>query len=351
MSLREKYHGEEAFENEIKAYSVVVPILRKISPLPYPTCLFSGCDNNGNALLILEDLRNSGYFSVDRLKVLNLEQSELVIRKFAQLHATSMVLRIVHRTEFDRAKGALNDYMFTATAADGQNNSIRSSFESMVRLCLKSGRRNNADGLLSHSLEFIERHFSNFQLYEIARRLVTREVDENLKAICHGDAWMNNFMFRQQTESGGCEDVKLLDLQVMRHAPPTTDLLHFLYSSTDPKLRREHYSGLLGSYQRTFIECIDSLAGPHCREKSEVAEKIRKLKAQHSLDLVLERMRRDSLYGLAQFILLLPVFTYESSRILNPSEDDDEPAEYQRRLRETLLEFDAMGVLREEFLP
>lgn len=258
------------------------------------------------------------------------------------MHATSMVLRIVDRKEFDRVLLNVNDYMFVNTE---EINTFPRFFENMVVQSLLSMRENNKDRRLDKVIAFFEKHLANFKLYSIAQRLVTRETDENLLAICHGDSWKNNFMFRETTK-GLVDDVKLIDLQVMRYTSPTIDLLHFLYSSTDTELRREHYDDLMDIYQRTLLEYIESMAAPHLSNVQTRAQ-IQHLKAVHRVEQVKERMHKNSIYGLAQFILLLPIFTYGTSLLVSPGVA---PVEFHQTLRETLLEFEGMGVLREEFL-
>lgn len=342
---REDYNGNEAFLNEIRAYSTVVPILASISPhqqLPYPRCHFSGFHNK-DEVIVLEDLTQSGYSTPNRLKTLNFQQCDLVLRKFAHLHATSMVLRIVNRKDFNRALRCIDDYIFTP----GKVNCLPKFFEEMAARCLRCLRRNNEDGKLCAAIAFYEQHFLDRQLFSVAQRLVRREKDENLLTICHGDSWLNNLMFRQNAE-GLVDDVKLLDLQVMRYTSPTIDLLHFLYSSTDTQCRDQYFDKLMGSYQEALMQSIDEMAEPYL-DSLEVRERIEHLKSLHTEDLVKERMHRNSLYGLAQFILTLPVFTCTPTVLLNP-DVNSEPEEFSRRLRETVLEFYERGALKEEFL-
>lgn len=343
--IRKICNADEAFSNEIQAYSTIVPILNSISQiksLPYPTCLFSGRDQSECEVIVLEDLKDSGYFTADRLTPLNFEQCNLVLRNFAQLHATSMVLRIVDRKQFDRALECINDYFFSKDKV----NSLSSFLENMVRKCLKDTKANNKDGLLSEPITFLE-HCTKGKLFRVAQNIVQRERDENLMTICHGDSWLKNFMFKEDA-NGSVVDVKFVDLQIMRHTSPTIDLLHFFYSSTDTTLRNQYYDQLMVNYQEALIGFIDEMTNPHL-DKDGVRERISHLKALYTVDLVRERMDKNSLYGLAQFLLLLPIFTYPESKLLKP-EDGDEPQEFTWRLRQTVLEFQDRGWLKEEFL-
>lgn len=86
LSRRRLFRCDEAFANEISAYRRLVPVLNRFvahtgQSLPIPKCLFAGNDNSGD-LVVLEDLRESGYRMVDRLKGLDVEHCRLVMKVF-----------------------------------------------------------------------------------------------------------------------------------------------------------------------------------------------------------------------------------------------------------------------------
>ena len=109
---------------------------------------------------------------------------------------------------------------------------------------------------------------------------------------------------------------------------------------------------MLQSYARSLREAIDLFAQSHL-EREGVREEVERLKAKFTVEGVMSQARRYSLYGLCQFVLLLPVFTFGTDQLVKVpvQEDAPVPREYERRLRETMLEFQAMGVMTEEFLP
>lgn len=84
LSRRRLFRCDEAFANEISAYRRLVPVLNRFvahtgHSLPIPHCLFAGTDNAGD-LVVLEDLRESGFRMVDRLKGLDVEHCRLVMK-------------------------------------------------------------------------------------------------------------------------------------------------------------------------------------------------------------------------------------------------------------------------------
>lgn len=93
-SRRQLFRCDEAFANEIAAFTLLVPQLEAIDvrALPFPRCLFAGTDAAG-ALIVLEDLRSTlpsiggtniggggGYMMVDRLRGLDYTHCRLVMQ-------------------------------------------------------------------------------------------------------------------------------------------------------------------------------------------------------------------------------------------------------------------------------
>lgn len=81
VSRRELFRCDEAFENEIAAYCHVIPVFRKNFPqqVPYPICLFAGKDIDGE-VVVLEDLCETGYKMVNRLKGLDYDHCKIVVQ-------------------------------------------------------------------------------------------------------------------------------------------------------------------------------------------------------------------------------------------------------------------------------
>lgn len=100
-SRRQLFRCDEAFNNEIAAFTRLVPDLMAFaqhkaidvdaryrttteddaaeSILPIPRCLFAGCDAAGE-LIVLEDLRAGGFRMVDRLQGLDFAHARLVMQ-------------------------------------------------------------------------------------------------------------------------------------------------------------------------------------------------------------------------------------------------------------------------------
>lgn len=81
ISRRQLFRCNEAFSNEISAYCHLISTFRTFTKgmVPYPQCIFAGYDDHGDAV-ILEDLRQSGYRMVNRLKGLDYEHCKIVMK-------------------------------------------------------------------------------------------------------------------------------------------------------------------------------------------------------------------------------------------------------------------------------
>ena len=59
--------------------------------------------------------------------------------------------------------------------------------------------------------------------------------------------------------NGDLEDLRTLDLQVMRVTSPALDILYFLNTSTDPKIRKTHFTEWLKIYHDKLTSCLKDL--------------------------------------------------------------------------------------------
>lgn len=81
IKRRELFRCDNAFTNEIAAYCHLIPVLKTFSndSLPYPNCLFAGCDDRGE-IIAMEDLSRHGYQMANRVQGLDFEHCSLVMR-------------------------------------------------------------------------------------------------------------------------------------------------------------------------------------------------------------------------------------------------------------------------------
>lgn len=84
LSRRQLYRCEEAFSNEINVYRHVVPLLCRYSQQPlFPKCHIAETDDgspNGEAIIVLQDLKASEFRMQNRLAGLELRHCLLVMK-------------------------------------------------------------------------------------------------------------------------------------------------------------------------------------------------------------------------------------------------------------------------------
>lgn len=85
QSRRELFRCNEAFTNEIAAYTHLIPqfktSIQNLPENPLPLCIFAGNDGHDD-IVIMEDLRLDGYRMANRLVGLDLEHSRMVMEVF-----------------------------------------------------------------------------------------------------------------------------------------------------------------------------------------------------------------------------------------------------------------------------
>jgi hypothetical protein len=68
-------------------------------------------------------------------------------------------------------------------------------------------------------------------------------------------------MFRHDAVTGKPTDVKIFDLQIIRYAPPSRDLLHFIYC-LNPTFRKEHEKEV----HLAILRCFEGQNFPHLKK-------------------------------------------------------------------------------------
>uniref|UniRef100_A0A182J6T0 CHK domain-containing protein n=1 Tax=Anopheles atroparvus TaxID=41427 RepID=A0A182J6T0_ANOAO len=347
---RQLFRCDEAFENEITAYTSIIPILQRIAPydLPYPKCLTADSDDRGDRI-VLEDLTTSGFTMVDRRIGLSYAHCSAVMKELAKLHAVSLALKHGHPAQYGDVCAKVREIVFCPEAADFYTHSLETS----LRGALDSLRYSNRAGDLDRPIKAIEGLTG--RLYRIMSGLVCDGVDESWRVICHGDTWVNNLMF-----SADARHVKLIDLQTMRCTTPVIDILHLLYTSTGREVRQHHTADLLLQYRRTLL---DALAEHLCGSPNPAAANalLHHFEDQFSYARLRTEYDRCLPYGLGIAMWLLPAVTFNPNQILDLDEvtindfktNNHEKkiaqmvsVDYHTRMRDIALELYDQGVLQ-----
>ncbi|CAG7725729.1 unnamed protein product [Allacma fusca] len=197
--------------------------------------------------LLMEDIRLSGFKMANRLKGLDAHHCRLVLTELGKFHALEMM---------DSFKPVMESLMSASDKMVGESFGT----DSDIYIHYKKFAENDTVETM--------RIFLEYQLYDMDNiesfLRVKTEFPANFEkgpwlTTCHGDCWVNNFLFRYNEDGSKPEEVCLLDFQLMREACPTTDLAYFIYTSVDGPTRTKHLKDFLKLYHDTFAATCDQL--------------------------------------------------------------------------------------------
>jgi hypothetical protein len=211
--------------------------------LPIPKCYHarypSGDDSPVESVLVLENMKSSGYSVVEFSTGLTIEQAESALAAVAKLHGLSLALKIKEGKPLD----VKYPFLFqTSRATDSYQQLVERGLPQVARFL------ESRPGL-ERIMEALGRLKSETK--EVIASLLAPE--EPLALITHTDFWCNNLLFR---DDGTC---KLLDWQMVTYSRPTNDVALLIVSSLSAELRRANTPRLLDSYWSEFTKVSSSL--------------------------------------------------------------------------------------------
>ena len=182
------------FKREVLMYTKVLPAFvafqreKKIKEVDgffnFPKCYFAEFDEVlQDSVVIMEDLKASGYAMWDKFAPTNFEHSRLVMEALGRLHAISFAMKDQRPNIFNEFK-ELNDFM----VAD-----MPETFRQMM------------DGYMDRAIANLPEHATvaknkmlelKLELREISKWLVSGKNAEPFAIVGHGDCWSNNFMYK-----------------------------------------------------------------------------------------------------------------------------------------------------------
>lgn len=371
---RNLFRCDVAFKNEIAAYLDLIPALKKFSNdnLPYPNCIFAG-DLDGE-IIAMEDLGKQGYRMTDRLKGLDLDHCSLVlkvrlstiilfyllslkqiyyslIQELAAFHAISLAMKVFDKKTFFEAERKMHEVVFTENAREFYSQVLDNTLNGAVS---SLSSFSNANGELDKPIEILKR-LKGEQLYSIMEEHVKNSSD-TWKVICHGDLWINNFMFHYH--NGKVKHVKFVDLQTIRYSNLTCDVLMLIYSSTEGELRHSHLDHLLGIYRESLISNLrDYLEKKHWK-------KLQQLEEEFTTENIKKEFAVRSLFGLGTSLWVMPAITFKSlanemdnfvdsligTEVQENRDEVRQPKEFHLRVRDIVKEFYDRGFLDNIFI-
>lgn len=195
---RQQFGSMELFRREVFMYNEVIPEFMKLQQerkiqasqgfYEFPKIYYAEYnDELDDSLIIMEDLKESGFELWDKFKPTPYENAKLIMKALGKFHALSFALR-VHKPELfakyrEQAKDLLSEKF-----AQEQLVAMTKSYVDQAVGTLDPGnvkQRNRVSQL-----------GDNFA--DVLKMLTDGELDDAFAVISHGDCWSNNFMYQYQ---------------------------------------------------------------------------------------------------------------------------------------------------------
>ncbi|XP_011498458.1 PREDICTED: uncharacterized protein LOC105362673 [Ceratosolen solmsi marchali] len=236
-----------------------------------------------DAVLLMENLKVRHFHSMNRQQGLDYYHAKQAIDQLARFHALGRALKYKNPAFFEEATKIINVSPFKMST--NEFNDIVQHLINMI--CTDSRIAKYKDRLQN--------------LIDIGCNFITpSEISEPWITFAHGDFWVNNIMF--QEESSNIKNIKFVDFQLMKLSSPLNDIPYFICGSVDINTINEHFDDLLDTYYTKFIKVLNSV---HC----DVSPFTRK-----TFD---ENLKLQGQAELLHCLLAVKFFTIEISNELN----------------------------------
>lgn len=361
---RQLFHCDAIFANEITAYNNIIPPFIQFScnRLPFPQCIFAGTDNHSSDIIVLEDLCSAGYSRANRWDKLTYAECSQVmtvsiankhfsfyfelqckyLKELGNLHAISFAMKSVNPDAFHSVRIQIKEISYEKTDTTRQT----LLYDDSLLRGIKSVKTTNTleGGGYTKIITKLEKLAGN--LSKIIQTLLA-DGEECWNVICHGDCSMNNLMLKRNNDK--TVEVKLIDLQAMRYGSAITDLLYFIYSSTERTLRINHLDQLIGDYHTSLVYSLKLYVNDQ--------ETRQELETRYTYQSIQKEFKNNGLYGLGIGLWLLPALTFNRGHVIDleslssdtteliQSVDDLLTADYHRRVKDVVMDMDEMGCL------
>lgn len=213
-----------------------------------PNCYFSRI----NDVIILDDLSTVGYTALTPNTKLEYNALIMGVRELAKLHSSSLILEEV---------------LSKSAGKDVRLSDIYGEYLQEVIFLPDATFMKDLDGMVvnyimyfisafsyanGHSTEKLKEKADSFynSIFE-----KVKQSNKYRNVLCHGDAYVSNMLFKFNSQTD-CEDVKLIDFQILRYCPPTLELLFLLIQNTTKENLDRHFNSLVDEYYRTVSETL-----------------------------------------------------------------------------------------------
>lgn len=195
------------------------------------------------AVIILENLKYSGFGTEDRIYGLDEKHTKFALEELAKLHALTIALKLKKPQIFEKIK---EDVMLDV---------LNETTEKCVLDMIRKGQADVKDiEEVKPYLDRIERTIE----YGVELNKNAAEPEEPWATLVHNDFWVNNMMFRHDAR-GELVGVKIVDFQLGVYDTGVNDLLFFLVSSANKDILDHKFDDMIDYYYHSFIKSLKML--------------------------------------------------------------------------------------------
>ncbi|KAK0098767.1 hypothetical protein PV326_003428 [Microctonus aethiopoides] len=239
----------DIFRVELMVFENIIPILERLVGKQMAPRFF--CGSTCPPKIILEDLSPFGFENICRKQGLSIHHTLKAIEGIAQFHAASVAFN-------EKQPGYLQH--FRSRSLSEMTNEGTYDFLNFIIRQLADKIRYWPEPWAPHA----SRKLNKLLITQRQRMLKIIEYDENEFCVLnHGDCWITNFMFREN-DNGEPVEVRLLDYQMTVWTSPVIDLLYFLNTCPEIKLKVDYDDYFLERYLNVLSTTMSNL---HCVTK------------------------------------------------------------------------------------
>ncbi|XP_035776596.1 uncharacterized protein LOC118458352 [Anopheles albimanus] len=252
---------ETLFENEMIAYTEIIPTLGKAELYPR----YYHCERKpSEAVMVMSDFSFSGWKMAPMVVNLPLDYIFLAVKELGRFHGECYGMKEARPDQFERMRRKFKESRYTVEVTDESWLTIMAVAPKRAIRAVKESRTFGGQ-VPDEYLAKLGRLFE--EPWEHAKRKVVPR--EPLAIICHGDYLRNNIAFRYDDAKDPEKptQVMMFDFQTLRYASPMIDYAAFLANSTGYGVREQHFDTIFQLYHRELVQTVARIVGV-----SDVAE-------------------------------------------------------------------------------
>nr|XP_003704346.1 PREDICTED: uncharacterized protein LOC100878674 isoform X1 [Megachile rotundata]XP_012142850.1 PREDICTED: uncharacterized protein LOC100878674 isoform X1 [Megachile rotundata]XP_012142851.1 PREDICTED: uncharacterized protein LOC100878674 isoform X1 [Megachile rotundata] len=278
----------ELFDTEISALTDTMRKMNDMLGLEYRLCAkVYHVRMEPPICLVMEDLSTLGFRMANRQVGFDMDHTLLALRGLARLHAASVALC----EKEPKQKQRYNNGMFSYHYPEVMKNFMITTLTALA---------DEIETWPELGKTYADK-FRTFVPYAYSKGVAAvKRNDKEFNVINHGDAWVNNMMFRYDDNGKPIQHI-FVDFQLCLYTSPAVDLNYFMAINLSDDVQ-QHKEELLEDYLHTL---------------SSVMKKLGCKTSPPTLDELKRYMRERAMYELISSLVMLPVMLVDKTEVLD----------------------------------